>query len=62
MIHQFFGKPIDKQLEISLGSNLYLFVTKIGSCIFKYRSNFNGKLSWVTLGKYLGKDQKNKIL
>lgn len=61
-VHQFLGKEQEKQLELALGNNLYLFVTKIGSCIFKYRYNYNGKLSWMTLGQYMGKDKLNRIL
>jgi hypothetical protein len=61
-VHQLLGKKQEKQLEIALGNNLYLFVTKIGSCIFKYRHNYNGKLSWMTLGQYMGKVKLNRIL
>lgn len=61
-VHKYYGKSQDKQLEFSMGENLYLFVTVSGSCIFKYRSNFKGRLSWVSLGHYYGKDETGKLL
>ena len=61
-IHNYLGKAQLKQLEFSLGNNLYLYVTKIGSCIFKYRCNFKNKLTWITLGNYCGKDKNGKII
>lgn len=42
----------EKELQISDGDNLYVIVTKVGSCIFKYRVVIGGKKSWLTLGNY----------
>lgn len=62
VIDRYLNQSQPKQLELSLGNNLYLFVTKIGSCIFKYRCNFKGRLTWITLGSYSGKNKAGKII
>jgi integrase len=46
------GKPQEKQMQVLDGNNLYLFVTPVGSCKFKYRIFLNGKASWATIGDY----------
>lgn len=61
-INSYKGKPREKQLEIAIGDNLWLFVTKTGSCIFRYRVYFttnltiDGKIkvirNWITIGEY----------
>jgi integrase len=51
-IDKLLGKPQSKQKEITDGNNLYLIVTKIGSCKFKYRIRTNSKASWIALGDY----------
>ncbi len=61
-IDRYLNQPQAKQLEFSMGGNLYLYVTTIGSCIFKYRCNFKDRLTWITLGNYYGKDKSGKIL
>ncbi len=52
LIDRLVGKTQDKQLELADGNNLYLMVTKIGSCKFKYRIRKNNKASWIALGDY----------
>ncbi|MBP9742293.1 MAG: DUF4102 domain-containing protein [Burkholderiales bacterium] len=61
-IDRYLDQPQTKQLEIAIGNNLYLFVTKIGSCIFKYRCNFKGRLTWINLGNYLGRHKSGQLL
>ena len=61
-IDRYLDQPREKQLELAVGNNLYLFVTKIGSCIFKYRCNFKNRLTWITLGKYSGKKRSGQLL
>lgn len=51
-INKFLGKTQEKQLEIADGNNLYLVVTKVGSCKFKYRIRTRMSASWVILGDY----------
>lgn len=61
-INGYKNKPREKQIEIAIGDNLWLFVTKKGSCIFRYRVYFttnltiDGKLkvirNWITIGEY----------
>lgn len=51
------NKPQEKILQLSDGDNLYVIVTKIGSCIFKYRfikhhADRKSLKSWITLGDY----------
>lgn len=46
------GKPQSKQLELTDGNNLYLIVTKIGSCKFKYRHRTPEKATWLVIGDY----------
>lgn len=61
-VDRYLDQPREKQLEIAIGNNLYLFITKIGSCIFKYRCNFKNRLTWITLGKYSGKKRSGQII
>ena len=51
-IDNLLGKPQTKQLEIPDGNNLYLFVSKVGSCRFKYRNRKQNKATWVSIGEY----------
>lgn len=51
-INKFIGKSQDKQIEIADGNNLYLVVTKAGSCKFKYRIRNRNMASWIILGDY----------
>ena len=51
-IDKYYRKPQSKLLELSDGDNLYLMVTKIGSCKFKYRIRNENKASWIALGDY----------
>ena len=51
-IDRLVGKPQKRQLEFADGNNLYLFVTKIGSCKFKYRIRNEHKATWLVIGKY----------
>jgi integrase len=44
--------PQTKKLQLSDGGNLYVIVTEIGSCIFKYRVRIGDKISWLTLGDF----------
>lgn len=46
------GKEQKTQLELSDGNNLYVIITKIGSCKFKYRIRTNKTASWIALGDY----------
>ena len=46
------GKEQKAQLELSDGNNLYVVVTKVGSCKFKYRIRTNKTASWIALGDY----------
>ena len=62
VIDRYLNQPQRKQLELSIGNNLYLFVTTIGSCIFKYRCNFRGRFTWINLGAYAGKNKSGKIM
>ena len=51
-IDKLLNQPQEKQLQLPDGNNLYLFVTSIGSCKFKYRIFLNSKASWITIGDY----------
>jgi len=51
-IDNLLGKPQPQIKEIADGNNLYLIVTKIGSCKFKYRVRKGNKASWVVIGNY----------
>jgi integrase len=51
-IDKLLGKPQSRKLELVDGNNLYLIVTKIGSCKFKYRIRTPDKASWVVIGDY----------
>ncbi|MCX8515288.1 MAG: hypothetical protein ORN24_06925 [Burkholderiales bacterium] len=48
-IDRYLNQPQAKQLEFSMGGNLYLYVTTIGSCIFKYRCNFKDRLTYIPI-------------
>jgi hypothetical protein len=45
------GKPQVKQLEVSAGDNLYLIVSKVGKCTWKYSVRKNGQATWVVIGE-----------
>src|SRR6185437_13108092 len=51
-IDKLVGKSQSRQIELVDGNNLYLIVTKIGSCKFKYRIRTQDKASWVVIGDY----------
>ncbi|AUR52994.1 Arm DNA-binding domain-containing protein [Aquella oligotrophica] len=51
-IDSLLGKRQPKIKEMADGNNLYLIVTKIGSCKFKYRIRNDNKASWVVIGDY----------
>lgn len=51
-IDNLLGKSQPQIKEIADGNNLYLIVTKAGSCKFKYRIRKNNKASWVVIGDY----------
>lgn len=51
-LDKLYKQPQEKDLQLSDGGNLYLIVTKIGSCIFKYRVIINTSKAWYTLGYY----------
>lgn len=56
-LDKLYNQPQDKILQLSDGDNLYVIVTKIGSCIFKYRIvkhrvDRKSLKSWLTLGDY----------
>jgi integrase len=51
-IDKLVGKTHNKQLELSDGDNLYLFVTKNGKCRFKFRVRKNNQATWIVIGEY----------
>src|SRR6185437_14131448 len=51
-IDNLLNKSQSKQLELADGNNLYLIVTKIGSCKFKYRVRTDNKATWLVIGNY----------
>ena len=52
-IDKVLNKPQAKKIEIADGlNNLYLIVTKIGSCKFKYRVRRDNQASWISIGDY----------
>lgn len=51
-LDKYYQQPQTKKQQLSDGGNLYIIVTEIGSCIFKYRVRIGSKTSWLTLGHY----------
>ena len=52
-IDRLLNKPQTQKIEIADGlNNLYLIVTKIGSCKFKYRVRRDNQASWISIGDY----------
>jgi hypothetical protein len=51
-LDKYYKKPQDKQHQLSDGGNLYVLVTPIGSCKFKYRIHIGSKSSWIAIGDY----------